>query len=107
MDLTISEMQEMQRTLQAKYFDKWGGLPPAQARQKLLWLFSEAGEAADVIKKQGDEKILQDATARALFIEEMADVLMYFNDVLLCYDITPEEFSTNYRKKHIDNMNRW
>ena len=107
MDLTISEMQDMQRTLQEKYFDKWGGLPPEQARQKLLWLFSEAGEAADIIKKHGDNCILHDADTRAKFIEEMADVLMYFNDVLLCYDITPEEFAAVYRQKHTANMNRW
>ena len=32
---------------------------------------------------------------------------MYFNDVLLCYDITPEEFAAVYRKKHDTNMSRW
>ena len=37
---------------------------------------------------------------------EMADVLMYYNDVLLRYHVTPEEISEAYRKKHNLNMAR-
>ena len=40
-------------------------------------------------------------------IEEMADVLMFYNDVLLCYGITPEELEEVYRAKHERNMTRW
>ena len=33
--------------------------------------------------------------------------MMYFNDVLLCYGITPEELEKVYREKHERNMERW
>lgn len=106
-ELTFAIMQEMQKKLQEKYKDKWGGLPPEQARQKLLWLYGELGEVSDIIKKNGDEKILCDNKVRTHFIEEMCDVMMYFNDVLLCYGITSEELEKVYLKKHRDNMQRW
>ena len=51
--------------------------------------------------------MLNDEIVRTHFIEEMADVLMYFNDVLLCFGITPEEFSAIYRAKQERNMTRW
>ena len=36
----------------------------------------------------------------------MADVLMYYNDVLLRYHVTAEEISEVYRKKHSLDMAR-
>jgi len=101
------EMQDIQRELQEKYREKWGGLRPEIARNQLLWMMIEAGEMADVIKKAGDEAIVSDPEVRRHFIEETCDVLMYLNDVLLCYGITPEEMETVYREKHERNMKRW
>lgn len=106
-DITITEMQSMQRALQEKYIDKWGGLSPYIARDKLLWMMIEAGEMADIIKKQGDEAIMTDPEAHRHFIEEACDVLMYLNDVMLCYGITPGELTEVYRAKHQRNMTRW
>ena len=106
-DLNFAQMQAMQKGLQEKYTEKWGGLPPEKAREKLLWMLAEAGEAADVIKKHGDRAILPGGGARTHFIEEMCDIMMYFNDVLLCYGVTPEEFAQVYRAKHESNMGRW
>lgn len=40
-------------------------------------------------------------------MEEMADVLMYYNDVLLCYGITADELKEAYASKFQRNMNRW
>lgn len=105
--LDMKEMQELQRILQEKYLEKWGGLAPDKAANKLLWMIAEAGEAAQVIKKHGNEKILSNEESRRLFVEEMCDVLMYFNDVLICYDISPEEIERVYREKHNTNMKRW
>ena len=105
--MDIKEMQAMQTELQEKHKDKWGGLSPEKAREKLLWLYGELGEVGDIIKKQGDRRIMEDNTIRSQFIEEMCDVLMYLNDVLLCYEITPEELETVYREKHHMNMERW
>ena len=103
----FAEMQNMQRELQEKYFDKWGGLPPEKGREKLLWMMGEAGEVADVIKKHGDSKILEDPEVRRHFVEELCDVIMYFNDVMLCYGVTPEELEQVYLEKHRKNMSRW
>ncbi len=105
--LDFTEMQHIQKELQAKYLDKWGGLSPEKGRQTLLWMLIEAGEAADVIKKQGDEAILHDPETRSHFVEELCDVMMYFNDLLLCYEIAPEELAEIYRKTHQRNMKRW
>lgn len=105
--MDIKEMQAMQTELQEKYKYKWGGLSPEKARENLLWLYGELGEVGDIIKKQGDRRIMEDDTVRSQFIEEMCDVLMYLNDVMLCYEITPEELETVYREKHQRNMERW
>lgn len=44
---------------------------------------------------------------RGHLIEELVDVLMYFNDVLLCYGITTEELKQTYVRKFEKNMKRW
>lgn len=32
---------------------------------------------------------------------------MYYNDVMLCYDISVNELKEAYEKKHEKNMKRW
>lgn len=105
--MTISDMIEMQKTLQEHYKEQWGGLSPRQGRDSILWSIIEAGEAADIIKKWGDEVIMEDPEARHNFTEEIADTIMYLMDVLNCYSITAEEFSEIYTKKFERNMKRW
>lgn len=106
-DLSFGEMQEMQRALQEKYREKWGGLSPEKAVSKLLWLYGELSEACDIIKKKGTDDIMQREDIRGEFVEELCDVMMYFNDVMLCFSITPEELARVYRNKHERNMTRW
>lgn len=106
-DLGFCTMQELQKELQEKYKDRWVRLQPGKGRDSLLWMMAETGEIAQVIKKQGDERIMEDAEVRKHFIEEMCDTLMYFNDLMICYDITPEELRTVYLDKHDRNMRRW
>ncbi len=106
-DFGINEMLEMQRTLQEKYKDKWEGISPETGKNKLLWMIGEIGEVIDVIKKHGDGAPSRQSDQREHFIEELADVLMYFNDVLLCYDITAEELKSVYEAKFRRNMTRW
>lgn len=105
--LDLEDMQQIQKELQAKYLEKWGGLSPKIGRDKLLWMMIEAGEVADIIKKKGDDAILNDPETRHHFTEEVCDVLMYLNDVLLCYGITPNEVENVYLEKHKRNMSRW
>lgn len=79
---TVSEMLDMQKALQEKYKDKWEALSPRVGRNQLLWMIGEIGEVIDIIKKNGDEKAVEDEILRKDLVEEMADVLMYFYCVL-------------------------
>lgn len=106
-DFGFDEMRNIQLELQEKYKDKWRPLSPELGAEQLLWLMIELGEVADVIKKQGNQKIMEDQEVRTHFIEEMADVMMYYNDVLLCYGISIEELKKVYLEKHERNMKRW
>ncbi|MBQ3080434.1 MAG: nucleotide pyrophosphohydrolase [Clostridia bacterium] len=104
---TIQEMQDMQLTLQDKYKDKWTPLCPETGKNQLLWMIGEVGEVIDIVKKNGGENACADQDLRKRLVEEMADVLMYYNDVLLCYGITEKELKESYRTKFEKNMKRW
>ena len=106
-DFTLNHMQEMQKTLQNKYKEVWEPICPAIGKNKLLWMIGEVGEVIDIVKKYGDEEAVTDPGLRAHLVEELADVLMYYNDILLCYGITPEELKESYVKKFERNMTRW
>ena len=47
------------------------------------------------------------AKLRAALVEELSDVLMFYNDVLLCYGISAEELKKTYIAKFEKNMTRW
>ena len=81
-------------------------IEPEAGRNFLLFMVEEMGEAIAIIKKKGDRAIMDDASVRGAFCEEMADVLMYYNDTLLRYGITTEEISKAYLEKHAKNMGR-
>lgn len=104
---SISDMLAMQQALQKKYKDKWEPICPEAGKHKLLWMLGEVGEVIDVIKKNGDQKAVEDTALRQHLVEEMADVLMYYNDVLLCYGISEEELKEAYTAKFEKNMTRW
>lgn len=104
---SLDKMQDIQKQLQEKYKEKWEPISPETGKNKLLWLMIELGEVADIIKKDGNKKIIEDTDVRIHFIEEMCDVLMYFNDVMLCYDVSVEELKDIYLEKHKKNMERW
>ncbi len=103
----MMDMQEMQKALQDQYKDKWEPICPKTGKNKLLWMIGEIGEVIDIIKKHGAEKSLADEVLRKALIEEMADVLMYYNDVMLCYGISPDELKQAYVDKFERNMRRW
>lgn len=68
----------------------------------LLWMVDEAGEVGDVIRKQE----LEEPEVRRHFVEEMCDVMMYFNDLMNCFGISSDELAEQYRAKHRCNMTR-
>ena len=95
----------MQRTLQEKYKDKWEHISPKTGKNKLLWMIGEIGEVIGIVKRHGGTQAA--CSEREHLVEELADVLMYYNDVLLCYGITAEELKTAYTEKFKKNMERW
>ncbi len=97
----------MQRSLQNKYKGKWEQISIETGKNKLLWMTGEIGEVIDIIKKNGGAKACEDGAIRKKLVEELADVLMYYNDVLLCYGITAEELKESYSSKYKRNMVRW
>ena len=105
MDLKVSEMMKYQQMLQEKH-PEWGGLYPKRAQEQILWGICEIGEACQLIKKLGPERVKSDEKIRGEFIEEIGDVMMYFWDALLCLGVTPEEFSQVYAKKCERNLGR-
>lgn len=106
-DFNFEKMQEIQKELQERYKEKWRPLNPDKGKDTILWMMIEAGEIADILKKEGNKKVMEDTEVRKHFIEEMCDTLMYFNDLMLCYQISPEELEREYLEKHDRNMNRW
>lgn len=106
MDLKISEMMAMQKVLYALHDGKWSPMEPEYGRDFILYMIEEIGETIAVLKKKGDRAVMDDADVRTAFLEEMADVLMYYNDTLLRYHVTPEEISQAYAHKHARNMGR-
>lgn len=106
-EFSIREMQEMQKVLQEKYKDKWEPICADVGQNKLLWMIGEIGEVIDIVKKNGGRKASEDQSIRNHLVEEMADVLMYYNDVMLCYGITEEELKEAYTSKFERNIKRW
>ena len=81
-EFDINEMLDMQRSLQEKYKDKWEKISPEAGKHKLLWMIGEIGEVIDIVKKYGDDKACDEAGEREHLIEELADVLVYCQDLL-------------------------
>ena len=106
-DFTINEMQDMQRKLQDRYKEKWEAIGPETGKNKLLWMVGEIGEVIDIVKKNGGTKACTNEELRKDLVEEMADVLMYYNEVMLCYGISAEELKKSYTEKFRKNMVRW
>ena len=106
-DFGVNEMQKMQKELQEKYKGRWEPIGAETGKNKLLWMIGEIGEVIDIVKKNGGDKASTDELLRKDLIEEMADVLMYYNDVMLCFGITADELKQAYIDKFERNMKRW
>lgn len=106
-DFGINEMLKMQKELQEKYKDKWEPISPETGKNKMLWMIGEIGEVIDIIKKNGEAKAISDIELRKDLVEELADVLMFYNDILLCYGISANELKDSYIRKFERNMKRW
>ena len=105
-DLNISEIKQMQLKLFEANKEKWNDMEPKAAKSHMLYMIEELGECIAIIKKKGIDKIMDDDVVRRHFTEEMSDVLMYYTEVLNRLNITPEELSDAYVKKHQYNISR-
>ena len=90
----------------SRHKGEWSPMESEYGKDFLLYMVEEIGEVIAILKKKGSTAIAEDPAVREAFLGEMADVLMYYNDVLLRYHVTPEEISEAYRKKHNLNMAR-
>ena len=106
MDLTISEMIKMQKALHAVHEQEWSPLEPEYGKNTILYMVEEIGEVIAILKKKGDRAVVETPKVRTAFLEEMADIMMYYTDTLLRYHVTPEEISEAYIRKHNCNMGR-
>lgn len=107
MAFSVDDMLDLQKELHARYADRWEPLEPGTGKHSMLWMIGEIGEVADIVKKHGEEAALQDPALRHALVEEMADVLMYYADVMLCYGISSDELEHAWREKHARNLERW
>ena len=105
-DISMSQMMQMQKELWEKNKQSWNSMEPQQARNMMLWMIEEIGEAIAIIKKKGEDEIMLDPEVRSRFIEEMVDVMMYYSSILLRLKITSEEFASKYEEKQNYNMKR-
>ena len=106
-DFSVNEMLAMQEQLQEKYRERWEEMSVENIPHKLLWMVGEIGEVIDIVKKNGSRRAVSDPALRAALVEEMADVMMYYHDVMLCCGITAEELKRAYTQKFERNMSRW
>lgn len=106
MDLSVSQMMQMQRELYQRHEGKWYPLEPEYGKDSILFMVEEVGETIAVLKKKGYNAIMEDPAVREAFLTEMADVLMYYTDVLLRFHVRPEEISEAFLRKHEFNMGR-
>ncbi|MGM9548836.1 MAG: nucleotide pyrophosphohydrolase [Faecousia sp.] len=106
MDISISQMMRMQQALFEPHKDSWLPMEPEYGKDFILFMVEEIGEVISIVKKKGSAAIMEDDAARKAFLSEMADVLMYYHDVLLRYHVTPEEISEIFAAKHNYDLGR-
>ena len=83
-------MIAMQKDLYEANKDNWTAPTPETAKLSFLWMIEEIGECIAIIKKKGDDKIMNDPEIRNHFLEEMVDVFTHANQVLLTCDVSLE-----------------
>ena len=106
MDLSISQMMQLQKELFEPHKDTWHPMEPEYGKDFILYMIEEVGEAIAILKKKGSAAVMEDPAVRDAFLSEMADVLMYYHDILLRFHVTPEEISEAYARKHGIDMQR-
>jgi len=105
-NVDIEDVLDMSQKLWEKNKDNWSPMEPEHGRTFILYMIEEIGEVISILKKKGEDEIMNNPEIRARFVEEMCDVMMYYSDALNRFDISAEEFSEAYLKKFKKNMGR-
>jgi len=105
-ELTIEDTLEMSKKLWEQNKEQWSPMTPEYGRDFILYMVEEIGEVISIVKKKGEDKIMNDEVVRERFVEEMCDVLMYYSDVLNRFNISSEEVTKKYCEKFESNMYR-
>ncbi len=103
MNLSISEILEMSRKLHEK--NNWK-FDMAYGKDYFLLMIEEIGESIEILMKIGEKSIMEDYEVRQKFVEELADILAYFTNLLNCFGIDSDEFCKSYSNKFEKNMSR-
>ncbi len=106
MDLCLSKILQTQQELYELHKQEWNPREPAFGKDHILYMVEEIGEAIAILKKKGHEAIMEDSAVREAFLGEMSDILMYYSAVLLCFQVSPEEFTQAFERIHARNMGR-
>lgn len=106
-NISISEMKQMQLELFELHKNEWGNdMYPEAAKDHMLYMIEEIGESISIIKKKGIDEIMTNPIIRNNFITEMTDIARYYIEVLNRLNISAEEYTYCYRKKHEDCISR-
>lgn len=104
--INIEAMLKMSQDLWEKNKNNWSPMEPEYGRTFILYMIEEIGEVISIIKKKGENQIMENPEVRERFIEEMCDVMMYYSDVLNRFGISSKEYSEVYNKKFQSNITR-
>ena len=89
-----------------KHKNEWAPMEPEKGKNFILYMIEEIGEVIAIIKKKGEDEIMNNPAVRDHFVEELSDAMMYYMDTLNSFKVSPEEFSKAYVKKFEYNMKR-
>ena len=105
-DLCFSDTLSMSKELWDLHKDQWSPMEPEYAKNFILYMIEEIGEVIAIVKKKSLNDVMAKGPVREHLIEELADILMYYNDTLNRFNISAEELATVYTKKHNSNLTR-
>ncbi len=105
-DISFSEVLGMSKELWNENRDKWAPMEPEHANTFILYMVEEIGEVISIVKRKSADELMVQGKAREHLVEELSDVMMYYADVLNRFEISAEELSEAYIKKHKKNLRR-
>lgn len=105
-DLCFSDTLSMSKELWELHKNEWSPMEPEYAKNFILYMVEEIGEVIAIVKKKSLHDVMAKGLVREHLIEELADILMYYNDTLNRFNISAEELARVYTKKHNNNLKR-